>query len=176
MSYCSENKIPADVSLGRVIEVIELLGYIKVRNPLKTKAQVAFYVWNGDKKSISFAGIELYIYKYADCISVQTRTSIGRSYWDLKHQNKTISLIRSLFGGSFTTDEGNNRYTFRLRTVGRTLLPDRSQREREGLYVRATGCVGEWRSGFESVGCVFPCAQNNHCSKKWRNCWFWGHG
>lgn len=56
MSYCSENKIPADVSLGRVIEVIELLGYIKVRNPLKTKAQVAFYVWNGDKKSISFAG------------------------------------------------------------------------------------------------------------------------
>lgn len=42
MSYCSENKIPADVSLGRVIEVIELLGYIKVRNPLKTKAQVAF--------------------------------------------------------------------------------------------------------------------------------------
>lgn len=110
MSYCSENKIPADVSLGRVIEVIELLGYIKVRNPLKTKAQVAFYVWNGDKKSISFAGIELYIYKYADCISVQTRTSIGRSYWDLKHQNKTISLIRSLFGGSFTTDEGNNRY------------------------------------------------------------------
>ena len=110
MSYCSENKIPTDVSLGRVIEVIELLGYIKVRNPLKTKAQVAFYVWNGDKKSISFAGIELYIYKYADCISVQTRTSIGRSYWDLKHQNKTISLIRSLFGGSFTTDEGNNRY------------------------------------------------------------------
>lgn len=110
MSYCSENKIPADVSLGRVIEVIELLGYIKVRNPLKTKVQVAFYVWNGDKKSISFAGIELYIYKYADCISVQTRTSIGRSYWDLKHQNKTISLIRSLFGGSFTTDEGNNRY------------------------------------------------------------------
>lgn len=61
MSYCSENKIPADVSLGRVIEVIELLGYIKVRNPLKTKAQVAFYVWNGDKKSISFAGIELSI-------------------------------------------------------------------------------------------------------------------
>lgn len=53
---------------------------------------------------------------------------------------------------------------------------DHSQREREGLYVRATGCVGEWRSGFESVGCVFPCAQNNHCSKKWRNCWFWGHG
>ena len=53
MSYCSENKIPTDVSLGRVIEVIELLGYIKVRNPLKTKAQVAFYVWNGDKKSIS---------------------------------------------------------------------------------------------------------------------------
>lgn len=25
--------------------------------------------------------------------------------------------------------------------------------------------MGEWRSGFESVGCVFPCAQNNHCSK-----------
>lgn len=110
MSYCSENRIPLNASLRRIIEVIELLGYIKVRDSLKIEGQVAVYVWNGDKENISFVGIELYVYKHEDCISVQTRTRVGRSYWDLEHQNKTISLLKSLFGGSFTTDEGNNRY------------------------------------------------------------------
>lgn len=32
--------------------------------------------------------------------------------------------------------------TFRLRTDGRTFLPDCSQREREGLHKRTTGCLG----------------------------------
>ena len=50
------------------------------------------------------------IYREVDCISVQTRTRTGRSFWDLQQQNKTISLLKALFGGSFTTDEGANRY------------------------------------------------------------------
>ena len=48
MSYCSENRIPLNASLRRIIEVIELLGYIKVRDSLKIEGQVAAYVWDGD--------------------------------------------------------------------------------------------------------------------------------
>ena len=105
----------------------------------------------------------------------ETAKQIGRERLSAFY---TVAAPEKLKRATFvrTNYAASRIHTFRLRTVGRTLLPDRSQREREGLYVRATGCVGEWRSGFESVGCVFPCAQNNHCSKKWRNCWFWGHG
>lgn len=110
MSYCSENRIPHNISLRRVIEIIELQGYIKAQDLLRIENQVAAYVWDGDKDNISFVGIELYVYKYDDCISVQTRTRAGRGCWDLEHQNKIIGLLKSLFGGSFTTDEGNNRY------------------------------------------------------------------
>ena len=86
------------------------MGYQKVRNLFKGQNQVGSYIWFGDNDSISFVELELDVYRKSDCISVQTRTRIGRSYWDLQWQNKTISLIKSLFGGSFTTDEGSDRY------------------------------------------------------------------
>jgi len=110
MSYCSENKLPLSAPLNRLVEVIELLGYKKGLDQLKIENQVAFYYWNGDADHISFVGITLHIFKDEECISVTTRTRMGRSYWDLQQQNKTISLIKSLFGGTFSTDEGANRY------------------------------------------------------------------
>jgi hypothetical protein len=33
-----------------------------------------------------------------------------RSYWDLKFQNRTLKILRDLFGGYFITDFGRNRY------------------------------------------------------------------
>jgi len=63
----------------------------------------------GNDDSISFVELELNIYRHEDCISVQTRTRIGRSFWDLQWQNKTISLLKALFGGTFITDEGKNK-------------------------------------------------------------------
>lgn len=75
-----------------------------------TQNQIGSYMWLGNDDEISYVGVELSIYKYDDYTSVQTRSRVGKSYWDLKHQNKTISLLRSLFGGSFETDEGKNRY------------------------------------------------------------------
>ena len=110
MSYCSENKLPLSTPLGRLIEVIELLGYKRGIDQLKIENQVAFYYWNGDAGHISYVGITLHIFKYEEHILVTTRTRIGRSYWDLQQQNKTISLLKSLFGGTFYTDEGGNRY------------------------------------------------------------------
>ena len=41
-------------------------------------------------------------------VVVGTTTSIGRSYFDLIHQNKTISRFRKRFGGEFTTDDGRS--------------------------------------------------------------------
>ena len=110
MSYCSENRLPSTTPMRRLLEVIELLDFKKVQDGLKIDGQVAAYNWNGNNGNIAFVGIELYVYRHTDYISVQTRTRAGRSYWDLQHQNKTISLLRSLFGGSFVTDEGTNRY------------------------------------------------------------------
>ena len=110
MSYCSENRLPLNTNRRRLFEIIELLGYKKAKDPLKIDGQLASYLYKETNEEISFVELELYVYKYDDCISVQTRTRMGRSYWDLKQQNKTISLLKSVFGGDFSTDEGNNRY------------------------------------------------------------------
>lgn len=110
MSYCSENRLPLNTSRKRLFEIIELLGYQKAKDPLKIEGQIASYCWDGSNDEISFVGIELYVFRHEDCVSVQTRTRMGRSYWDLQQQNKTISLLKSVFGGDFSTDEGNNRY------------------------------------------------------------------
>ena len=58
----------------------------------------------------SWTGIELNIYRDNGKIELHTRTRVSRSHWDLTHQNKTIKIIRDLFGGAFRTDEGSGRY------------------------------------------------------------------
>ncbi|MDZ7650702.1 MAG: hypothetical protein U5K54_28165 [Cytophagales bacterium] len=35
---------------------------------------------------------------------------VSRSFYDLEHQNKTISHLKKYFGGSFRTEEGKSRY------------------------------------------------------------------
>ncbi|WMJ77794.1 hypothetical protein RBQ61_02365 [Sedimentibacter sp. MB35-C1] len=87
-----------------------MLGFQKARDSLKIDNQIGSYIWLGSDDCITFVELELFVFREADCISVQTRTRAGRSYWDLSWQNKTISLLKSLFGGSFITDEGTNRY------------------------------------------------------------------
>lgn len=109
MSYCSDNQIPITASLKNIKEVIELLGYKKCKDALSIPGQVGSYYWSGNDDNISFVGVELYIYKEDEYYSVQTRSRIGRSYWDLEQQNKTILLLKNIFGGSFETDEGKNK-------------------------------------------------------------------
>ena len=110
MSYCSENRLPLTTPINRLWEIIDLLGFQKIRNSSKIEDQIGAFIWIGNNRDITFVALELYVYKKDTYISVQTRTRAGRSYWDLRQQNKTISLLRGLFGGSFTTDEGVNRY------------------------------------------------------------------
>jgi hypothetical protein len=110
MSYTSGSKIPKSANLSQLQEVIDLLGYKKLRSDIKVRNMVGSYFWYDEKDYRSWTGVELQIYRRKGGITVDTRSRISRSYWDLKHQNTTLKTIRDLFGGHFHTDAGRNRY------------------------------------------------------------------
>jgi hypothetical protein len=107
MSYTSTSKLPKSTSLNCVIELIELLGYELYESEFDIPGQILCYRWHGEKDFQSFVGVEIQIYQ-KDFITVDTRTRLGRSWWDLRQQNKTIKALKDFFGGSFVTDEGRN--------------------------------------------------------------------
>jgi hypothetical protein len=111
MSYTSESILPNTTSLVRVQDVVTLLGYRKVHDGLKVPNRVAAYAWFEEQDYRSHVGVELDIYRDPNGdITVTTRSGIGRSYWDLSQQNKTLKILRDLLGGHFITDAGRNRY------------------------------------------------------------------
>ena len=110
MSYTSESKIPKTAKLSQLQEVVDLLGYKKIWNGLKVPNILGNYFWYDENDYRSWTGVELQIYRTKGLISVSTRSRVSRSYWDLKHQNKTLKTIRDLVGGHFSTDAGRNRY------------------------------------------------------------------
>lgn len=112
MSYESENELPPETSIKRLKEVVELLGYQVIRSWLKSTEieDLGRYFWSDDAEYRSWTGVELSIYRFEGKLKLHTRTRVSRSYWDLTHQNKTVKLIRDLFGGTFNTDMGNGRY------------------------------------------------------------------
>lgn len=110
MSYESENVLPAGCSLSRLKEVVELLGYKAVSDGLQVPSRVGCYYWHDPQEYKSWTGVELDLYRDGSSIKMTTRSRISRSYWDLMHQNKTIKLVRDLFGGTFETDAGTGRY------------------------------------------------------------------
>ena len=112
MSHESESTLARDVRIKDVHEFVQLLGYDK-HGIFKFESSRAFeeYSWFDDTDYKSWSGVELTIYTSdSGRIVVSTRTTISRSYYDLMHQNRTISLLRKHFGGEFTTDEGRGRY------------------------------------------------------------------
>ncbi len=123
MSYESQSELPSGISLRRVHELLRLLGYDRLRNPPEDLrlGQLAHYLWFKQDEYQSFCGVQVSILrKYDNSLIVSTRTTAGRSYWDLTHQNRTIKLLRDHFGGRFETDEGRGRY---LRPGGPPPLP-----------------------------------------------------
>ncbi len=111
MSFTSESDLPSSAKLAHVQDIVTLLGYKKVNDDLDVPNRIASYFWYIEADYQSWAGVELDIYREPECeIKVTTRSRSCRSYWDLIQQNKTIKLIRDLFGGHFTTDVGRNRY------------------------------------------------------------------
>ena len=110
MSYSSHNDLPDGTSLARVLQVIDLLGYRAFRDTHKIPNMIRSCHWYDEDDYRSWYGVELQIYDNSGCITVETRSTVARSYWDLIHQNKTIKLLRDIFGGHFETDAGKNRY------------------------------------------------------------------
>lgn len=110
MSYSSHNELPDGTSLARVLQVIDLLGYRAFRDTHKIPNMIRSCHWYDAEDYRSWYGVELQIYNKAGRITVDTRSTIARSYWDTTHQNKTIKLLRDIFGGHFETDAGKNRY------------------------------------------------------------------
>ncbi|ODU80992.1 hypothetical protein [Novosphingobium sp. SCN 63-17] len=110
MSYTSRNELPVGTSLKRVVQVVDLLGYRRLRGSLRVPNMVGSYQWYDEEDYRSWSGVELQIYQENGMVAVDTRSTVSRSYWDITHQNKTIKLIRDLFGGCFDTDAGRNRY------------------------------------------------------------------
>lgn len=111
MSYTSESILKKSASLVRVQEIVDLLGYRRVSDGLDVPNRIAGYMWYEQTDYRSWSGVELDIYKTPKGpVKVTTRSTVSRSYWDLRHQNRTLKLLRDLFGGHFETDAGRNRY------------------------------------------------------------------
>jgi hypothetical protein len=112
MSYTSENTFPATARVADIRELVELLGYRKVKGWTHS-GEISFesYLWYDEADYRSWAGVELSIDKTKTGeLSVSTRSAASRSYYDLVQQNRTIAALRRQFGGTFTTDEGGGRY------------------------------------------------------------------
>jgi len=111
MSYTSKSVLGSSATLVAVKEAIDLLGYIRLEKECAIPNQVGSYMWVEEKDYNSYVGVELQLHRDKNGkITIDTRSRLGRSYWDLLHQNKTLKLMRDFFGGYFETDAGRNRY------------------------------------------------------------------
>ena len=111
MSYTSTSVLQSLTTVSQVKEIINLLGYKQSKDGLKVPNRITGYFWYDETDYRSWSGVELDIYKTPKGpIKVITRSTVSRSYWDLTHQNKTLKLLRDIFGGHFETDAGRNRY------------------------------------------------------------------
>lgn len=111
MSYTSHSELAASTQLNAVLETVTLLGYQKINDGLTVPNRVQAYMWCDNTHYRSWVGVELDVYKAkGKPIIVTTRSRMGRSHWDLLHQNRTLKFLRDLFGGHFETDAGRNRY------------------------------------------------------------------
>jgi hypothetical protein len=112
MSYPSENVLARGTRIAEVREFVGLLGF-KRGGALNSEdvGKIEEFYWFVEDEYKSWSGVELGLYKNDEKrVVVETRTPVGRSYFDLKHQNLTISSIRKRFGGTSRTDEGKGRY------------------------------------------------------------------
>jgi hypothetical protein len=111
MSYMSTSIVSSHATAKQVCEIVELLGYKPSTEKLKEPNLVGAYFWYEETDYRSWSGVELQIYKSPkDPVQIDARSTVSRSYWDLVHQNRTLKLLRDLFGGHFWTDAGRNRY------------------------------------------------------------------
>jgi hypothetical protein len=133
MSYGTTNKFPAGTNIDRVKDIIKWLGYdlyegIQLVPDDAIPTLKGSYTWTGAKEFQALVGLELELYEEDGIISVYTRTRVGRSHWELKHQHETVQSLRDFFGGEFEEDEWED---LKLGVE----LPEKSELE-SGLYLQ----------------------------------------
>ena len=105
MSYTSTSTFPRSTNLDQLTEVIELLGYKRYRRLSGVRNLVRSYMWADSLDYKSHSGVELDIYTTpAGSITLTTRSTVSRSYWDLSQQNRTLKLLRESFFETFSGD------------------------------------------------------------------------
>lgn len=109
MSYTSTSTLGQSAVYSHVKSIIVLMGYKKYQSEF-SNGEAEHFFWAEGINYESYVGVELSLYKNNDSILVDTRTRAGRSFYDLDMQNKTIKLLRNIFGGKFSTDFGTNTY------------------------------------------------------------------
>ncbi|MDR0930324.1 MAG: hypothetical protein LBM38_01040 [Clostridiales bacterium] len=110
MSYETTNTFPIGTNIERVKDVIKWLDYeiydgFEIVPKEEIPQRKGSYVWVGAKEFQSLVGLELTLYEENGVISVCTRTRIGRSYWEHKHQHETVIALSNFFGGEFEEDD-----------------------------------------------------------------------
>jgi hypothetical protein len=113
MSYSSESVLAFGTRIADVRDFVQLLGFKPWERALVSDevGRIESFYWHDEVDYRSWGGVELHIYKDRENqVIVETRSTAGRSYFDLQHQNLAISTLRRTFGGTFRTDEGKGRY------------------------------------------------------------------
>ena len=121
MGYITENYLPTNVSIKDVSEFLELIKYMRIARPKsRDKNEIARYYFFEETDYKSWSGVSLSIYKKDENLTVFTHTPVGRSFFDLEHQNYTVRILKKFFGGTFITDEGKERY---MQNIGKPPTP-----------------------------------------------------
>jgi len=111
MSYESQNILKEGTNKKDVITFLELLNFKKLGLwNADELGKILSYQWFEREDYKSWSGVELSFFEQENKIHIETRTNIGRSYYDLVQQNTTIRLLKKYFGGVFYTDYGKGRY------------------------------------------------------------------
>jgi hypothetical protein len=112
VSYGSESVFSSGTRSQDVRELLTLLGYER-RGLVRFEESGPYeeYSWFSTTDYRSWSGVYVAIYKSkSGNIALSTYSPSSRSYFDLEHQNRTISLLKRRLGGKFGSDEGLGRY------------------------------------------------------------------
>lgn len=116
MGCDAENTFPVGTKSRAVREFLELLGY---RYWGTERSRIAMH-HAGENPFEYFTGVSAFIaVRASSATSVHTRTAVWRNRVDSILHNRTVRQLHLRFGGSFSSDEGRNRY-LRFDGDGRT--------------------------------------------------------
>lgn len=105
MSYSTENILPKGVTVAQVVAFAKLLGYTPsgiIAAPGLPRIACLSYFETKDYRS--WVEINLFVSIHDGIVYAETKTRVGRSYYDFHFQTWTAREIRRRFGGRLVED------------------------------------------------------------------------